>query len=128
MNGWLIYNLENAKDNKSYIDWFQTEAKKQQIDLKLVLREELSIGIIDGKYQTTVNGLTVSLPDFIVNRTIDPLLQNIFNLLDVQTFNEKTVAEICNHKSKTHLELSKLNIPMMPTFFVRKDAAPVTLP
>src|SRR5690625_4403608 len=46
--GWLIYKKEDASKNQSYITWFIEEAKQQNILLKLILREELLIGI-DGR-------------------------------------------------------------------------------
>lgn len=45
MIGWLIYDQENAKQNASYIEWFQDEAKKQGIELKLIIRENLAVGV-----------------------------------------------------------------------------------
>lgn len=128
MNGWLIYNEENKAQNESYIEWFQYEAIQQGIQLELVLREQLSIGLVEGKYEIQINGTRKTLPDFIVNRTIDPLLQQLFLQLKIRTFNNYSIAEICNHKSKTHIELNKLHIPMVPTFFIRKDAPPSQLP
>src|SRR5699024_5755185 len=107
---------------------FQTEAEKQQIELQLVLREDVTFGVEQGNSRFLLHGQNVPLPDFIINRTIEPLLQHIFSAANVLTFNEAVIAEICNHKSKTHLALNKLNIPMMPTYFVRKDAPPSTLP
>src|SRR5690625_3575694 len=39
----------------------------------------------------------------------------------IETFNSSTISTICNHKMLTHLELNKLNIPMVPTFFTSKN-------
>ncbi len=128
MLGWLIYDSENAEVNKSYIEWFQHEAKKQGIDLQLIIRERLAVGIEHGSYQFYLNDKLVSLPNFVVIRTIEPILQHIFETLTIPSFNEAYVAEICNHKSKTYIELNRLNIPMMATYFATKQAPPATLP
>lgn len=37
MNGWLIYTKADSIRNKSYIDWFIDEAKKQSIHLTLLV-------------------------------------------------------------------------------------------
>lgn len=47
--GWLIYNQQDKEQNEAYIKWFIDEATMQDISLKLVLREELTIGIMDNK-------------------------------------------------------------------------------
>lgn len=124
MIGWLIYDKESAKENHSYIDWFQLEAKKQNIELQLIIREELAVGIEYGSYLFRYEGENVRLPDFVVIRTIEPILQRIFEQITIPTFNEYRVAEICNHKAKTYIEMNRLKIPMMPTYFATKKAIP----
>lgn len=124
MIGWLIYDQENAKQNASYIEWFHDEAKKQGIELKLIIRENLAVGVEYGSYLFRYEDEKVTLPDFVVIRTIEPILQQIFQQITLPTFNESKVAEICNHKSKTHIELNKLKIPMIPTYFATKHAPP----
>lgn len=128
INGWLIYDEAAAIENKSYITWFKVEAKKQNIDLKLIYREQLSIGIVAGQYEIYVTNKNASLPHFVIVRTIEPILQAHFEAMGVQTFNSARTAQICNHKSWTHLEMYELNIPMVPTFFATKDTAPKKCP
>lgn len=124
LNGWLIYDRAAAAENKSYIDWFLKEAEKQHIDLKLIYREEISIGIVDKCHEVYVSGEKTATPHFVVIRTIEPILQGHFEACGVSTFNCARTAQICNHKSWTHLEMSKINIPMVTTFFATKDNAP----
>lgn len=121
MKGWLIYNKNVATENKSYIEWFIQEATKQNIHLQLIYREDLSIGIINGNEVVLLHGETVSLPDFTVVRVIEPILQAHLESLGITTFNCASTALICNHKSWTYVELNKLNIPIVPTFFATKD-------
>lgn len=128
MNGWLMYHKKDAQENQSYIDWFLEEAKKQNVDIKLVFREDLAVGIVHNHYEMYINGKYQSFPNFIVNRTIEPVLQEFFTACRIPTFNDAETAAIANHKMKTHLELNKLDIPMMPTFFIHGNALPSVAP
>lgn len=128
LNGWLIYRKKDALENTSYIDWFIDEANKQAVRLTLVYREDITIGIAEGKQRTLIKGKSVALPDFVVVRTIEPLLQTYFETNGVRAFNAANTAHFANHKALTHLALQKLNIPMVETYFVAKDSLPSTLP
>jgi len=72
--GWLIYNKEDAERNTSYINWFIKEAALQHISLTLVLRENLTIGIMNDERKILLNHSPAHLPDFAVIRTIEPIL------------------------------------------------------
>lgn len=128
MRGWLIYTKKDAVRNMSYIEWFIKEANYQQVELILVYREDLQIGITKGKPTVLHDFQRPSLPDFVVVRTIEPLVQQTFEALDVPTFNSSKVASLVNHKSWTYNEMNRLGIPILPTFFATKDALPTEPP
>lgn len=128
MIGWLIYQQQDAEMNQSYIQWFLYEANKQQIDMKFLYREAISIGIVDGICHVLVDGQAVDIPDFVVNRSIEPLLQEFFSAQSVPIFNDAKTATIANHKGKTHLAMHELGIPMMPTFYMNGRALPANPP
>lgn len=117
MIGWLIYQKVDAEKNRSYINWFIEEAHLQNIDLKLVYREDLTIGL-DEQPIVYLAAIKQTLPNFVVNRSIEPMLQHFFTIANITIFNPVETAKIANDKALTHLELSKLNIPMLPTFFI----------
>src|SRR5699024_12135796 len=73
--GWLIYKKQDALENQSYINWFKEEAKMQNIYLKLILKEDLLIGIDGINYLTLYKNQILDLPDFCVIRIIDATLQ-----------------------------------------------------
>jgi len=50
MQGWLLYSQKDAEQNRSYIDWFIDEAQKEDIELRLIVREQLDVGIETGAY------------------------------------------------------------------------------
>lgn len=119
--GWLIYKTVDARANDSFITWFIEEAEQQNIQLTLVLREELSIGISEGNLICHLNQKKISLPDFAIIRTIEPLLNLQFETLGMSVFNSSSIAQICNDKALTHFEVNKLNILMVDTIFTLKE-------
>lgn len=128
LTGWLIYTKQDALKNQSYIDWFINEANKQNIELTLIHRETIDIGIKNHHPIILLNEKIVSLPHFTVIRTIEPTLQYLFDSFGVHTFNNYHVAHICNNKIKTYLTINKLNIPTVDTYFYKSDSLPTEPP
>ncbi|HLR60352.1 MAG TPA: ATP-grasp domain-containing protein [Pseudogracilibacillus sp.] len=114
--GWLIYKKQDALENQSYINWFKEEAKMQNIYLKLILKEDLLIGIDGINYLTLYKNQILDLPDFCVIRTIDATLQAHFAAQNVSCFNNYQTSIICNDKSASHIEIAQLGIPAVQTF------------
>lgn len=128
LRGWLIYQQKDAVENASFIDWFIKEADQQQIELKLVLREELTIGITNYEPFIQLHGKKTVYPHFAIVRTIEPSLQVHLEQCGIQTFNHSTISKLCNNKSFTHLEMSTLNIPMVDTIFIRREILTIDPP
>ncbi|WP_010099011.1 ATP-grasp domain-containing protein [Ornithinibacillus scapharcae] len=116
--GWLIYSKKDAIENNSYIEWFIEEASKQHLQLELILRESLSVGIIRNQPCVLLEGKSVKLPNFSIVRTVEPLLNKQLEELGMQVFNSSRISEICNNKAKTYIEVMKLGIPMVDTLFM----------
>lgn len=128
MNGWLIYQQEDALNNSSYIDWMIREAKKQQITLTLVLRHELDIGSNRRHPVFSIKERPVTLPDMAIIRTIEPTLQLAFEALSIPVFNNSYTAAICNNKIRTYIEMEKIGVPIMQTLFLYPNAFPALAP
>lgn len=122
--GWLIYNHNNIKKNKAYINWFIKEAALQDITLLLMEREKITLGFINNQRIITYNNAYIEIPDFAVIRTIEPLIQLHLSEYGVKVFNSFKTSFITNHKSWTYHELGKLNVPMLDTLFLTKEAIP----
>lgn len=123
MKGWLVYTKERAERNRGFIDWFLEEATSLGIDLQLVMREELTIGIKN--HQLFID--KKPLPDFAIVRCIDPLFSQQLNHTGIAVFNPPEVASITNDKARTHQFLAMHQIPMVDTIFMTKqqlDEAP----
>jgi len=131
-SGWLIYRKQDAKQNQSYIDWFINEAEKAGLTLSLIYREDLTVGIINHKRRVLLKNNAVSLPDFAVVRTIEPLLNAHLEALGIEVFNSSAVASVCNDKAWTHHHIQNLRIPMVNTLFCKKEGLgnipPMTYP
>src|SRR5699024_7191911 len=119
--GWLIYSKKDALENSSYIDWFIEEARLQNIRLTLVLRDDLTIGLINNEHVIELHHNKVDLPKFAVIRTIEPLLSLHLEMCGIKVFNSSEISNLCNHKSLTHLEMSKLNVPMVDMSFMKRE-------
>jgi len=128
MIGWIIYNKQDANENKSYIEWFILEAKKQGIDLQLKLRHELVIGIENGKQTILYQNKKITKPHFVVIRTIEPFLQLYFEQMAIPVFNNYETAKICNDKATTYMEMNALQVPVVPSYFIHKAALPKSIP
>lgn len=114
--GWLIYKKEDASRNESYINWFIKEADKQDIQLHLIFRDDLLIGIHGINFVTSYRNKTIKLPDFCIIRTLDATLQAHFSAQNILCFNNYNTSLICNDKSATHIEIAKIGVPAVQTF------------
>src|SRR5690625_538809 len=119
--GWLIYREQDARKNKSYIDWFIQEAFSQNVSLELIIRETLTIGIFNNERVIYLKNKVVTKPDFAVVRTIEPLLSMHLESSGVAVFNSSTIAHICNNKALTHHHMTDLSIPMVDTVFLKRE-------
>lgn len=127
MNGWLIYTEADSIRNKSYIDWFIDEAKKQSITLTLLLREDISIGIQRDKQIIHVKGKEIHA-DFAVVRTMDPLLNKQLEQMGITVFNNAVISETFNHKAHGYLAIQQLDIPVPESYFFPGKLIPSSLP
>ncbi|OZU90660.1 hypothetical protein CIL03_01375 [Virgibacillus indicus] len=126
--GWLIYSGSDAQTNQTYIDWFIKEAELQDLNLELILREDISIGIVANERSIKINGKSVSKPAFVVVRIMDPFLSLYLESCGIAVFNPSSISRVCNDKALTHHCISKLNIPMVDTLFFRKNNNPASPP
>lgn len=127
--GWLIYQKQDIKQNKAYIDWFKLEAELQNIELKLITREELTIGIKSNEKCIFLHDKPVyQLPHFAIVRTIEPILNLHLETLNIKVFNSYETSSICNHKSLTYHYINQLNVLMVDTVYTQIENFPVQSP
>lgn len=127
-NAWLIYNKQDADQNTSYIHWFIEEAKLQGIALRLILREDMTIGIINNKRTVLYNNQKANIPLLAIVRAVDPLLSLHLEGLGVLVFNSSFLSRICNNKELTYHHVYDLSIPMVDTIFTNWQQLHTTKP
>lgn len=116
MTGWVVYDKEQLNKNS----WFAEELCRHCssfADMKTVVAEDLSFGIFGGEKGCFICGKEEKVPDFIICRTIFPLLSEFFEGLGVRVFNNSTVSSICNDKRKTYLTVEKSGVSILDTIF-----------
>lgn len=123
MKGWLIYNRTDAELNSAFIDWFLEESHSLNIDLQLVYTDNLHVTLQNGQISVHTKEKQ-DTPDFSIVRTIDPLLTAQLEQAGVVCFNNAEIATLANDKIKTHLELAKLDIPMLDMHFQTRTPLP----
>ena len=128
MQGWLLYSQKDAEQNRSYIDWFIDEAQKEDIELRLIVREQLDGGIETGRLLWRDEGDAITLPTFAVVRTVEPFLQRLLEDVGVLTFNSFSIAQTTNDKRLTYFEMQKLGIPIVDTYFTTAYSFPESPP
>ncbi|NLX83180.1 MAG: ATP-grasp domain-containing protein [Clostridiales bacterium] len=123
---WLVYEKNNVVRNQFFIDQWVQAGKRQNAAIKLVLADQLQIGIKDGR-PSLVHKDGLCLPDAAVMRLNHPLYSAQFESLGIPIFNNAHVAHICNDKRLTHQLISQL-APAMDTVFLRGDETASPLP
>lgn len=121
MLAWLIYDKAGAKRNKHYISIYFEECSKRNIDLVLLYKEDITIGVRGNKPFILHKGIEGERPDFVICRTIDPLLSRQLEIMGIRVFNNYKVSLICNNKQRTYQYISQSGIKVMDTIFADKN-------
>ncbi|MGB8455415.1 MAG: ATP-grasp domain-containing protein [Anaerocolumna sp.] len=119
MVGWLIYSVLEVEKNKRYIQFYLDEGKRLNLDIQLILVEDLMFGVKDNMWFMTYKKEVIKYPEFVICRTIYPLLTKQFEFLGIPVFNNSQIAEICNDKAKTYQYVAQLGIQMVDSAFCK---------
>ena len=117
MKAWLLYSEKDVEKNRRYIEFYQEEGKIRNIDIKLMLVEQMEFGVKQGTWFCNYAKQEIELPDFVVCRTIYPLISRQLEFMGVAVFNNSKVATICNDKAMTYQYVAQLGISMIDTSF-----------
>jgi gamma-F420-2:alpha-L-glutamate ligase len=121
MLGWLVYSKQDIDKNQRYIDFYMEEGKLLDMEINLILAEDLSFGVRNNHFFMDYSQEKTKLPDFVICRTIFPLLSKQFESMSIPVFNSSHVAEICNDKARTYQYVAQLGIPMVESFFYKNN-------
>ena len=117
MKAYLIYNTFEAERNKNYIGFYFEECEKRNIELTLLLEEELTLAVIESKQMLLSNREPLMRPDFIICRTMNPILSWQLEQMNIPVFNNSAVSSICNDKMKTYAYAASLGVRIPDTFY-----------
>ncbi|MCQ6266456.1 RimK family alpha-L-glutamate ligase [Fictibacillus sp. WQ 8-8] len=131
--GWLIYSVQDAEKNASFISWMTEEAAAAGLDLELRYTERFAFGVTKNQLSIYYEKRQDPLPAFAVVRTIHHLFSQQLEQLGVKVFNSSFVSRVANDKARTHQLLAEAGIPMMDTLFIspslyRPDSLPFDFP
>ncbi|WP_069997154.1 ATP-grasp domain-containing protein [Cellulosilyticum sp. I15G10I2] len=119
IQGWLVYNTEDTIKNSYFINALITYAKASEINLKLVLREKIALGMEENVLSIAYEGKK-SLPQIVINRSRDSFFAKHLEIMGIRVYNAYRITHLCNHKARTHQMISQLGIPALNTFFYSK--------
>ncbi|NLU52002.1 MAG: ATP-grasp domain-containing protein [Clostridiaceae bacterium] len=122
LTGWLVYSKEDYERNSSFAKRFLKSGNNKKSSIKLVFKDDIYFGV----FRNTLCLLDkvrniLPTPDFVINRSIDPLFSRHLENMNIKVFNSSRISEICNDKARTYLEVSRLGIPMVDTLFINKN-------
>jgi RimK family alpha-L-glutamate ligase len=121
LSGWLIYKKHDAMKNQGFINMLVDEASHLQMSLQLVLEEDLFYGIKNNQFVISHPLLDPNGINFAIVRTINPLLTKHFEYQGIRCFNHSTISEICNDKALTYQYATRLELPILDTYFISYD-------
>ena len=120
MTGWIVYDSRQYERNR----WFAQELMKnckRFCDVRLIMTEGLRFGIDSGGLFLSYENQTEQMPDFVIMRTIFPLLSTFFEAAGAKVFNDSATSRVCNDKRLTHLSVMRLGVGMMDASFYSRD-------
>lgn len=120
MKAFIIYSKEDAIRNQYYIEMYHEEGALRELSFEILYTENLSFGIQNHKPVIWYDGKLLDTPDFVIMRTIAPLLSMQLEAMGIPTYNNSKVAQICNDKARTYQYVSQLGIPMIETTFCKQ--------
>ncbi|WP_159461989.1 ATP-grasp domain-containing protein [Salirhabdus sp. Marseille-P4669] len=121
VRGWVVYNKQDYDRNEAFVNWLLREAEHFPFDLQVVIKDDVQFGIKHHQLSILYRNANVQFPDFVIMRNIDPLFSTQMEQLGARVFNRSEIAEMCNHKGKTHQAIAALQIPMLDTIFVKRN-------
>lgn len=117
-NGWIIYDEKDLKRNHFFKNALVQNARKLDMSLTSMVKENLLHGVKNRQHLVTYNGKDVELPDFVIMRSRDSFLSKQLEYLGIRVFNKSFVSEIGNNKANTHQYFASFGIPMMESYFM----------
>jgi len=128
MKAYLIYERFEAARNAWFANRFIELGKERGVDLRLLVREELTLSFEGSLSCFIYEGERLDKPGFVINRTQDHILAKHFENAGIPVFNNSEVCSIANNKMLTFELASKLGLPFMETRYHTGNDADLCFP
>lgn len=119
MIGWIVYDSDQYNVNF----WFANKLLdycRSFCEAKLIIVERLKFGFHEQNYYMNYDNMPAMKPDFVLMRSIFPLLSFFFEQLGIRVFNDYKTSKLCNDKRLTYLSVKKSSVPILDTFFFNR--------
>ncbi|WP_280769791.1 ATP-grasp domain-containing protein [Salipaludibacillus daqingensis] len=117
LSGWLVYRKTDIIRNQSFIDMLKKSAISKNITLEVVPYEHIYFGVSSHEPAFPFR----DAPDFIINRSVSPWLNEVAELRGIRCFNRAYVSRVANDKRLAHAVLSNMDIPMLQSTAVHRN-------
>ncbi|RKL65925.1 hypothetical protein CR203_17790 [Salipaludibacillus neizhouensis] len=118
--GWVVYRKKDIIRNDRFIGFVKDAAQSFGMTLVVVPYEEIQVNVSSVDNIFTRNG--EKTPDFIINRSVSPWLNEVAEVKNIPCFNSAYVARIANDKRLAHAVISSLGIPMLTSKTIHSSA------
>ncbi len=141
VHGWILYDSHDSGLNMHYIDLYRRACEKYRLSAALGLcgtgRHRKQPGPCDARgvvFDTSGSGHRKQLqaeklaageaPDFVINRTRDYRIAQLFEKMGIPVFNASAVARLGNDKLQAYRYMQEKQIPVMPFVCGTQHAPP----
>lgn len=119
--GWLCYTKEQSVRNAKLIEFYEQSAKRCNIELKLILKEDLAIETLNGENVFYYKKEQIEKPDFAICRIMDSGFNWMLTIAGIRVFNNSFVSTVCNDKALTYQYVAGHGIPIVDTWYTREQ-------
>lgn len=124
MQGWVIYQKDDAVRNCAYIGFLQTAFAARGSELCLRYAEHFTYGTNENGLFLSYEGQPSSLPDFVIMRAALPIFSQHLEWMGCRVFNTSDVSRIANDKLQTLQLAARLGLCVPVTRLATKESAP----
>ncbi|MCE7793490.1 hypothetical protein K8O68_13775 [Salipaludibacillus sp. CUR1] len=118
--GWVVYRRNDIPRNQKFIDMLQVACSNREIALKVIPYEEIQFHL--SKDQQVFANYEYQAPDFVINRSVSPWLNEVTELTGIRCFNSAYVARVANDKRLAHAVFANIGMPMLPSKAVHRES------
>ncbi|AOM82344.1 ATP-grasp domain-containing protein [Salisediminibacterium beveridgei] len=120
--GWVIYRSRDIPRNDTFISLLHEAASERHISLKIVAYEDIIVRLGKQGVNPFVP-LDGERPDFIMNRSVSPWLNEVCETMGIPCFNSAYVSRVANDKRLAYATMAQLGVDMLDSHALTLDCA-----